>query len=93
VTCKPRHIPLRRCVICRASRPKDELVRWIRTAQGVVLDGSGKSPGRGAYICRSEPCLQQALTRKGVERVLGGRPSPSEIETMLAACRPGATAV
>ena len=87
MTARPKHVPMRRCVVCRASRPKAELVRWIRTAQGVALDDVGKSPGRGAYICRSEPCLRQALTRKGIERVLGGRPSPSEVESLLAGCR------
>lgn len=92
MTARPKHIPLRRCVICRASRPKRELVRWVRGPEGVALDESGKSPGRGAYICQAESCLRQALTRKGVERVLGGRPSPADVESLLAACQPSVTA-
>ena len=88
---RSRHTPLRRCVVCRTSRPKPELVRWVHTGEGIALDATGTSPGRGAYICASESCLRGALTRKGLERVLGGRLSGSDIERVLASRR-GATA-
>jgi predicted RNA-binding protein YlxR (DUF448 family) len=40
------------------------LVRIVRTSEGVVIDLSGKQPGRGAYVCRQATCWQEAL-RKG----------------------------
>ena len=85
MTARAKHIPMRRCVVCRASRPKRELIRWVRTPGGIALDEGGRTAGRGAYICRAEPCLRAALTRKGVERTLGGRPGASQVESLLAA--------
>jgi predicted RNA-binding protein YlxR (DUF448 family) len=82
---RPKQIPMRRCVVCRTSRPKAELVRWVRTPGGIAVDATGRAPGRGAYICAAEPCLRGAISRKGIERVLGGRPSEPDIERLLAA--------
>lgn len=84
---RTEHLPMRRCIVCRASRPKPMLIRWVRTASGVALDNSRKAAGRGAYICRAEPCLRAALTGKRLERVLGGRLPVSEVESLLVACQ------
>lgn len=52
-----RREPLRRCVICRVSSSKRQLIRLVRTKDGwVVIDPTGKLAGRGAYLCRSEAC-------------------------------------
>ena len=84
MTAGTKHTPMRRCVVCRQSRPKGELLRWVRSSDGIAFDSSGKSAGRGAYICPTASCLRTALTRKGVERVLGGRPAESQVESLLA---------
>jgi predicted RNA-binding protein YlxR (DUF448 family) len=83
---RAKHLPMRRCIVCRASRPKPMLIRWVRTASGIALDNSGKAAGRGAYICRAEPCLRAALTGRRFERILGGQLPVSEVESLLAAC-------
>ncbi|MDR2665263.1 MAG: YlxR family protein, partial [Oscillospiraceae bacterium] len=45
--------PVRLCLGCREMKPKRELIRVVRSPEGVVsLDPKGKSPGRGAYLCR-----------------------------------------
>ena len=50
---KPKHIPLRRCVTCRTSRPQQELIRLYRGADGHwQLDETGKAGGRGAWLCK-----------------------------------------
>ena len=36
----------------------------------IALDPSGKMPGRGAYVCRSQVCLNKAIKQKQLERVL-----------------------
>lgn len=47
-----RHVPLRRCVACRSSLPKAELIRFRRDDRGVwQLDPGGKAGGRGAWLC------------------------------------------
>ncbi|NLA04174.1 MAG: YlxR family protein [Firmicutes bacterium] len=66
-----RKIPLRICVGCRTKKPKQELIRLVRTPQGeVLLDLRGKISGRGAYICRQKACFELALKGKRLEKNL-----------------------
>ena len=68
---RPKKTPLRTCVGCRTVVPKPELVRVVRRPDGMVrVDLTGKLSGRGAYLCKSRPCLQEALKRKSLERAL-----------------------
>jgi predicted RNA-binding protein YlxR (DUF448 family) len=54
---RPKHVPQRTCVICRSERGKRELVRIVRTPAGAVqVDPTGKVAGRGAYLCKAQPC-------------------------------------
>ena len=66
---KPRKIPQRQCVGCRTMKDKKELLRVVRTPEGeIVLDGSGKKSGRGAYVCHDVACLQKARKIRALER-------------------------
>jgi predicted RNA-binding protein YlxR (DUF448 family) len=66
-----RHVPQRTCVACRASRPKRELVRVVRTPDGAVMvDDTGRRSGRGAYLCRQRDCWETALARRRLEHAL-----------------------
>ena len=66
-----RHVPQRTCVACRASRPKRELVRIVRTPEGAVMvDDTGRRSGRGAYLCRQRDCWETALDRRQLEHAL-----------------------
>ena len=68
---KPRHIPERRCVACGQRRAKRELTRIVRTPQGAVqADATGKSSGRGAYLCADPACWEKGIRRGGLERGL-----------------------
>jgi predicted RNA-binding protein YlxR (DUF448 family) len=70
----PAHEPERTCVGCRAKGPKRDLLRIARTADGTVaLDRSGRGDGRGAYVHRREDCVDVALSRGAVFRVLRAR--------------------
>lgn len=63
--------PIRTCVACRSSHDKKDLLRVVLSATGEIdIDPTGKKPGRGAYICRSEKCLMAAVKKKGFERGL-----------------------
>lgn len=60
--------PLRTCVACRQVKTKRELVRLVRTANGTIeVDETGKTKGRGAYICRKAACWEQALEGNRLE--------------------------
>jgi len=68
---KTRKIPMRTCVACQTKRPKRELVRVVRTPNHeLVLDKKGKVSGRGAYVCGTRACIEQAVKTKRLERAL-----------------------
>ena len=67
----PKKIPMRQCLGCREMKPKKELIRIVRSAEGTLsLDFKGKLPGRGAYLCCDVQCLERALKSRAVERAL-----------------------
>ena len=62
---------MRMCVACREMKPKKELIRVVRTPEGeIVADETGRKNGRGAYLCRSEACLNKALKTRALDRAL-----------------------
>ncbi|KPL79442.1 hypothetical protein ADN00_02705 [Ornatilinea apprima] len=56
-----RHIPQRTCVGCRQINDKRELVRVVRTPEGVQIDRTGKLAGRGAYLHALRSCWIKGL--------------------------------
>ena len=68
-------------------RPKRDLVRIVRTPDGQVLvDRSGRLPGRGAYVCDQATCITQAITKGALGRALK-TPLPATVGETLAAGR------
>ena len=64
-----KKIPVRQCVGCGEMRGKKDMMRVLKTPENeICLDTTGKKNGRGAYVCRSRECLQQARKNKGLER-------------------------
>ena len=64
-----KKVPMRMCVACREMKPKKELIRVVRTPEGeIVADETGRKNGRGAYLCRSEACLNKALKIRALDR-------------------------
>lgn len=49
---------------------KQELLRVVKTADGISFDPTGKQDGRGAYICKNPDCLATAVKKRGLERSL-----------------------
>ena len=56
-----KHIPQRTCVGCRTVMAKRQLVRIVRTADGVLVDPTGKLAGRGAYLHDRRSCWEAGL--------------------------------
>lgn len=47
---------------CRQVRPKRELIRLVRIANGSIeIDTDGKKPGRGAYLCKNLECWESGI--------------------------------
>ena len=78
-----RKIPMRMCTGCGEMKPKQELVRVVRSPEGEVgVDLTGKKPGRGAYICRSAECLQAARKKRRLERAFSCQIGDEVYDTM-----------
>ncbi len=61
--------PERQCIGCGEKKPKQELIRVVRTPEGqFVLDETGRCNGRGAYICKDTGCLAKARKKKALSR-------------------------
>ena len=68
---RPKHVPLRTCVVCRSKDAKRGFVRIVRSPEGkVFIDPSGKANGRGAYLCTNPDCWQRAAASPILERAL-----------------------
>lgn len=68
---KTKKIPLRMCTGCSEMKPKKELIRVVRSKEGEVsVDLTGKKAGRGAYVCKSQECLNKAYKTKRLSRNL-----------------------
>ena len=81
---KAKHVPERSCVACAQKLPKRDLVRIVKTPEGLVAaDPSGKSAGRGAYLCRTPSCWLRGIEKGGVERSLKTEISSQDKSTLL----------
>lgn len=70
----PKVVSQRTCIGCRSKKQKDKLVRLVLDEEGkVIVDQTGRAPGRGAYLCKlkvqssklkiNKSCLEQAIKK------------------------------
>ncbi|HMM68945.1 MAG TPA: YlxR family protein [Gudongella oleilytica] len=68
---KTKKIPMRRCIACNQMKPKKELIRVVKNNENQVsVDLTGKANGRGAYICPTLECFEEAYKSKRFARNL-----------------------
>jgi predicted RNA-binding protein YlxR (DUF448 family) len=85
-----QHLPTRRCASCRRTAPKSCLIRFARQKDPttgewqVQLDPDQKLPGRGGYLCPQPECIQQALKKGTLSRVLRAPVPRTLLESLLA---------
>lgn len=80
---RKRKVPLRMCVGCREKKYKRELLRIVRTPEGITkIDRSGKMSGRGAYVCSQKKCLEKAIKSNALKRALQADLSPEVLEDL-----------
>ncbi len=67
---KTKSVPMRMCIACRQMKPKKEMTRVVKTADGeIAADPTGKAAGRGAYICNDGACLKKLNDKKLLHKV------------------------
>ena len=57
-----KHVPLRRCVVCRSSLPQAELIRLVNSDQTVRIDSKRNLGGRGTWVCHD--CANSANDKR-----------------------------
>ena len=61
----------RTCIGCRRKRGQAELLRFTRDA-GRVVPALPGAPGRSAYLCPDQTCLEAAEKRRAFARAFRG---------------------
>lgn len=70
------------CIACQESDGKRDLIRLVRAADGVLLDQSGKRPGRGAYVHPQVNCWEKALAGSLIQKALRTKISAENLKTL-----------
>ncbi|MCO6419122.1 RNA-binding protein [Siccirubricoccus sp. KC 17139] len=69
----PEKGPLRRCVVTREVRPKQEMLRFVLGPdRHLVPDLQGKLPGRGMWLSARADVLERAVTRGAFQKAARG---------------------
>lgn len=69
-------VPFRMCIACRQMKPKKEMTRIVKNADGEIFaDYSGKAAGRGAYICGDAECMKKLQDKKLLHKAFSAQVS------------------
>ena len=85
---KAKKIPMRTCIVTKEKCEKKDLLRIVRTPEGIVIvDPTGKENGRGAYLKKDIDVIKKAEKSKILERVLEVEVPISVYEKALNLCK------
>ena len=74
---KTKSVPMRMCIACREMKPKKEMTRVVKNADGeIYADPTGKAAGRGAYICNADGCLKKLNDKKLLHKAFSANVAP-----------------
>ena len=65
-----KKIPMRTCVVTREKLPKNELIRVVKTDDGVIVDLTGKVNGHGVYLKKDAEVFEKAKKSKILNKLL-----------------------
>ncbi|MBQ8424976.1 MAG: YlxR family protein [Clostridia bacterium] len=61
--------PERTCIACRNKGNKSQFLKVVYNKQGeIFIEDDKKLDGRGAYLCKSQDCLNKCLKNKSLNR-------------------------
>ena len=63
-----RHEVQRMCCFCRIRKPKQQLLRIVKTEQGIEACFEKNVFGRSAYVCPERACIDGMIRRKALDR-------------------------
>lgn len=77
--CGDRAGPQRRCIVTRAVRPKEALLRFVLAPDGTVVpDLGGILPGRGLWVSSRREVLEKAVAANAFARAARAKARPPE---------------
>lgn len=80
-----KKIPYRKCVATNEQFPKKDLLRIVKSPDGVVfIDPTGKANGRGVYVKKDKEAIALAIKKKSIERALETTLSKELVAELLA---------
>ena len=66
-----KEFPIRTCLGCYNKKNKSDLLRIVKTSDGnIKVDITGKSEGRGSYICHDIECLEKLIKTRRLNKAL-----------------------
>lgn len=62
----------RKCVGCGELKPRENLIRVMKTEKGgeLVINPNSKTFGRSAYLCYNQSCIELALKKSKLNKAL-----------------------
>lgn len=79
-----KKIPQRTCVICRTKKDKRDLLRVVLNDDGSIeYDQTGRKPGRGSYLCKSEDCITKEIKAHKLSKGLRCSLSDEDISLLV----------
>ena len=63
---------LRKCVGCNELKSRNELIKITvdNSSKEIFINPNSKTFGRSAYLCYNQNCIEQALKKKKINKVL-----------------------
>ena len=63
---------LRKCISCGALKPREDMIKITKehSTDEVVVNPNSKTFGRSAYLCYNQDCIEQALKKKKIKKML-----------------------
>ena len=78
-----KKVPMRSCVVTKEKLPKNELVRVVKTDEGVIVDLTGKVNGHGVYLKKDLEVISTAKSKKILDRLLETTVPESVFEELI----------
>ena len=76
---------MRKCVGCGELKPRDEMIKITKEYDtgNIVLNPNSKTFGRSAYLCYNQSCIEKALKKNKLNRVLKTNKTLSDLKGLL----------
>lgn len=66
---KQRKVPMRMCVVTHERCEKKNLIRIVQTADGIIVDETGKVNGHGVYLKKDIEVITRAQKNKLLNKI------------------------